>query len=103
MVGGPLTPAAAPAADARELPVAADERAGRRARDRAPAAALLPPAGAPDVQVATSAAAAAAGAGAAGVLETFLPPILAFLVSGLLAGVLLPRPARGGFRLERPG
>jgi hypothetical protein len=55
------------------------------------------------VHVAASATAAAAGAGAAGVLESFFPPILAFLLSGLLAGVLLPRPALGGFRLERPG
>ena len=80
-----------------------DERAGRRAGERPAAATLLPPASAPDVQVAASAAAAAAGTGAAGVLETFLPPILAFLLCGLLAGVLLPRPAVGGFRLERPG
>jgi hypothetical protein len=29
--------------------------------------------------------------------------LIAFLLSGLLAGVLLPRQAEGGFRLERPG
>jgi hypothetical protein len=103
-MGGPLGAAVAtPAAADRAATTGAGERASRRAGERRPAATLLPPASAPDVHVAASATAAAAGAGAAGVLESFFPPILAFLLSGLLAGVLLPRPALGGFRLERPG